>query len=522
MTGTTTFSWKQWLPFGLAMLLSVVYLVLFFQLDGPTFEDAAMLMRYADNLAAAEGIVWNPGGPHVDGATDFLFMLAVAALHKMGLGLDVAVRTLTLGAHLMTMGLVYGTLLHKNVSTWVAGVIAFWVGTGPGLVYVEAYFGTPFFALFGLAAFICFLRMMETELSLKWSVLMGMFGLLAALTRPEGNFLAGAMWIGLLLEHGIRRSRMVTLGFWAWFGTIGLAYFAWHWWYFGHPFPNPFYIKGGGSLHLGSLKAAFLNTLKMAVPLLPFLLLPIFRGAFRKRSFWHSLTPFIVFGLVWLLMSNAMNYGMRFQYVLFPMLAVVWAQWYTPETWKRWFPKYNGAAIMVLTLGMGYQFFSYAAGVRMPKDQRVSLGIELAELADKKYTMAVTEAGNLPFYSGWKAIDTWGLNDKWIAHNGIVTTEYLDEHNPQLIMAHLYWSPGVPRVGEYTDWNRMSDTLMDYVDRRNYEPVGWFGDDPNSTHAYFLNPACPDVDKIKAMIQSSPYSWYENGLPAEDFLKRAK
>jgi len=38
-------------------------------------EDAAILMRYAQHLAAGHGIVWNVGEPPVDGATDFLFML---------------------------------------------------------------------------------------------------------------------------------------------------------------------------------------------------------------------------------------------------------------------------------------------------------------------------------------------------------------------------------------------------------------------------------------------------------------
>ena len=47
-------------------------------LGGRPEEDAAMLLRYSKHLAEGRGIVWNMGEPPVDGATDFLFMAAVA------------------------------------------------------------------------------------------------------------------------------------------------------------------------------------------------------------------------------------------------------------------------------------------------------------------------------------------------------------------------------------------------------------------------------------------------------------
>ena len=58
------------------------YGVLYVDFRGPPFEDAAMLMRYAENLAAGHGIVWNVGEAPVDGATDFLFMSSVAGLDQ--------------------------------------------------------------------------------------------------------------------------------------------------------------------------------------------------------------------------------------------------------------------------------------------------------------------------------------------------------------------------------------------------------------------------------------------------------
>jgi len=42
---------------------------------GHPHEDAYILFRYAENLAAGHGIVFNVGGPRAEGATDFLHLL---------------------------------------------------------------------------------------------------------------------------------------------------------------------------------------------------------------------------------------------------------------------------------------------------------------------------------------------------------------------------------------------------------------------------------------------------------------
>ena len=111
-------SWREWLPLLVICGLSILYMLGFYHLDGPPFEDAAMIMRYAENLSAGHGIVWNPGEPPVDGATDFLFMVSVAALHKLGLSPEFAVRLLTLSAHLLTIALFVPVLTLIPAQAW--------------------------------------------------------------------------------------------------------------------------------------------------------------------------------------------------------------------------------------------------------------------------------------------------------------------------------------------------------------------------------------------------------------------
>src|SRR5271157_1860440 len=70
-----------WLVLGLLSLASL-YTISFVRSAPHPYEDAAMLMRYSENLARGHGIVWNVGEKPVDGATDFLVMVLVAGLVK--------------------------------------------------------------------------------------------------------------------------------------------------------------------------------------------------------------------------------------------------------------------------------------------------------------------------------------------------------------------------------------------------------------------------------------------------------
>src|SRR5574340_495000 len=150
----------------LVVLLAVTagYAVARVDFRGPPFEDAAMLMRYAENLAAGHGIVWNIGEAPVDGATDFLFMTTVAGLIRLGFSTGRAVRFLGLGGHVLTVLLVY----LANRKLWKGGVLisllaGSYLAVGTGLWYVAAYFGTPFFAFFVSVMWVLALMLIQAD-----------------------------------------------------------------------------------------------------------------------------------------------------------------------------------------------------------------------------------------------------------------------------------------------------------------------------------------------------------------------
>jgi len=190
----------------------------------PPAEDAAMLMRYAQHLAQGHGIVWNIGEPPIDGATDFLFMVTVAAVHRAGVPLEAAVHVLTVASHFLTVALIYLAVRHvQGAGAFPAVASALYVAVGPGLPLAAAYFGTPFFALGATAAWIAAQRVLlgERRTVLDCAVF-AIVGLVAGLTRPEGVLIAIFMLVGLCIPLPFRDARRLLLTFACVFGESSI------------------------------------------------------------------------------------------------------------------------------------------------------------------------------------------------------------------------------------------------------------------------------------------------------------
>lgn len=528
----------------LLLLIAAVagYAVLFVDFNVPPFEDAAMLMRYADHLAHGHGIVWNIGAQPVDGATDFLFMVVAAALIRAGMAIGRAVRLLGLGAHLLTVLLVY--LVNRRL--WKAGAVlsfvsALYLGVGAGLWYVAAFFGTPFFGLFAAITWTFALVLIETDEPPIWlSVAFAVSGLLTGLIRPEGVLLAGLMLLAVILMRGWRRSGQTMLVFVMVMLVLGGAYFLWHWEYFGYPLPNPFYKKGGGLLHWDSFWESLSNLIRFAGPFSLAFLLGLRSARTRRQTLAFAL-PLVLFAVAFILVSNETNFGGRFQYALWPLvllsyfplvrgldreLAVVWPSSDQVMPRLAWLLASMALGYALLTYGMAQSctltIAQQRCGVAYEADGRYDLGKSLAEYQDKGYVLATTEAGLLPLYSNWTAVDAWGLNDSWIAHHGEVTPEYLDQYKPALIVFHAYFSPLVPpRLNEKNfaqDWFRMTITLKNYAEARDYILAAAFGDSPYETHYYYVRRDLPDSDRIAHAISTmKDYYWYASGRKAINY-----
>ncbi len=482
------------------------------------YEDAAMLMRYAVHLGQGHGIVWNVGEPPVDGATDFLFLLSAAGLVRLGLAVEVAVRLLTLVAHLLTVALVYlGARRLAGAPPWAAALSAAFLAVGPGLRYAAAYFGTPFFVLFACLTWLAAMALAGRGVTHGRAAVFAFSGLALGLTRPEGVILTALMLLSVVFLRGRKESREAILWFVGVFGLLGGAYFLWRWRYFGHPLPNPFLKKGGGRFYPTSARESVQFVIAQGLPFLAPVLAALSFEKTRRRAL-ALLIPVGGFALAFLLISNAMNFGGRFQYALLPVVLLSWwplAADLLPEFRLPRFEELSRearrAAVLVGVFAAGAAvWYSHerSRGITYSEDGRYAVALALRSFAERGYTLATSEAGLLPLYSRWKTIDTWGLNDLWITHHGGVTDEYLDRSRPEVVMFNGPW-PGKAPAGA---WEEMAARLHRYANNRNYVLAAAFGEDFGGwANFYYVRRDAEAGAEIVRRIRAADYRLWVNG-----------
>jgi hypothetical protein len=238
---------------GCAWTLSLDYLA----------DDAFISFRYARNLAGGHGLVYNPG-ERVEGYTNFLQVVILAAAHRLGRDLVVTGRAISLLGGIAGVVLAWA-LARRALARWpeLALLAALLVAVNP---YHAAWAGagletTLFTALLAAAA----LPLVGAPLTPGRFLAASGAALLLALTRPEGVALYGILAAcGVAGARGDVRSRVRLLrpGL-ALFALAGGAYFLARWSYFGDLLPNTFHAKsafttnhiGRGLAYLGGFAA---------------------------------------------------------------------------------------------------------------------------------------------------------------------------------------------------------------------------------------------------------------------------
>ena len=497
------------------------------------FEDSLMLLRYADHLAHGAGIVWNIGEKPVEGATDFLFLISVAGVMKaMHLHPILACRLLLTVCQALGVGLLYfGTRRVFGAGRVLAASLALFYAMGPGEVYVTGGFSPPFYGLMALAAWFFACRAVVDGPDTASAVGFGVFALLTGLTRPDGVFLALFMAAAVWYFLGRRALRMLAIagGIFAVFGGM---YFLWRYNYFGYLLPNPFYKKGGGHLYPASLRFSLSSTLKMILPVTPFLWFAAFRKDLQRRVI-YVLIPVVCFACMWILLTVENDWNARFQFVGLPI--VLFSIPYLasglkeelPERWQTWSRWMSVSTVLAVVVGSGLYWKVMMPPVTPDGSSIHEIAAGLAPLKGRDYTMAVTEAGTLPYFSGWRTIDAWGLNDAHIMHdpNGM-TDAYLDESRPAIIMYHV----GMENHDELRHvWlgdgglvsgpPRFNGPLSRYAVTHNYELVARWGAQPCNVHIWYVRRDIPDFAAIKAIILRQPHFFLDGGAIATNYMQ---
>jgi arabinofuranosyltransferase len=537
--GATRWSLTDSLLLGALLLITLLWIVFRFDWHATPIEDAAMLLRYAENFANGHGIRWNIDDAPVDGATDFLYMVATGALARVAhIGVVTASRILVLGSEIVSVGLVFAAgrrILGGN--RWLCAAVAAYLIAGPAIKIAEGCFGAPVFAAALLCCWCATLLYADRSHSWGYALAAALLAFLSGLIRPEGVLIAMILLAATVYRTGIARAIPLVVSFVSVFALLGGPYFLWRWHYFGAPLPNPFYVKGGGHLYPSSVVAAVKNLSQLLFPVVP--LIPLGWVSPRTRRLTGSLLIALAgFTLMWGLLNNWNNHFMRFQYAIVPIVLVTvpgllvdpkaiglpgWAS--LPVIGRR---AVAIAAVLATLASMEYidtrlRFQDVAFGMQV-------FAQRLQPFASRGHSIAVTEAGVLPLYSQWHAIDGLGLNDAYIAHHGKGSvSDYLEQHPPDVVMVHLD-ATDVPRAellvmlqgGEpipgtpYEAFTRMGA----FANRHRYTLAAAYGSWECNLHVYWVRPGIPDYDAIVSTIRDHPYVFLDNGQLAEDYRDR--
>lgn len=246
-------------------------------------EDAAILYSYSRNLAETGIISYNQGGVRAEGATDFGWMVLIAALHKLGISNHLSSAILNVffvllfGYRLQSLPKRLNLVIRKgNLAISMAAFIGIIYLSGGAISGIGGFSSIAQMSLLGIIFVSSLFRVHD--------VLFVLSGACYVLLRPDSigyytilvaSFLLyrlvydaqskGAKFSGFSSQL---RLALYALAFWrpASDGnpyvylrkaSIPILIFAAYWplraWYFSNPFPLPYYVKQSQAAGLGPM-----------------------------------------------------------------------------------------------------------------------------------------------------------------------------------------------------------------------------------------------------------------------------
>jgi len=424
------------------------------------FDDAMISMTYARNFAAGAGLVWMPGEAPVEGYTNWLWTMWMAALHLLPLPeskISLAVMLSGVGILLANLLVVWALIRRLDLRSPVFSIYAlagvafcypliFWTlrGMEVGLVCLV-------FNLCLLAA----LRFVETQRP-KHLVALAVWTSLGSLVRPD--FVVPAGSLVLVVVALVPRSRwlriITTMAL-----MVGLPLAA-QWLfrivYFEDVMPNTYYLKVVGHDLSARLQVGFAACWKAIVRgLWPLLLLAgvslVRRSEIRKPLPLMLLVSFLsqsaysiyVGGDAW---EDAVLFANRYLSVVLPALILLSARGCERvcegleagvdallgrlgERGVRWLesplrgalvaPVATALCFFLAWVPLNRRHFVRWYEVGPPNvayDHAMSrMGLRIREATPPDTVIAVVWAGAVPYFAHRKAVDILGKNDPVIA-----------------------------------------------------------------------------------------------------------
>jgi len=430
-----------------AAAAALIYLQYRQSLGGYMSDDAFISFRYASHLADGLGPVWSPGD-RVEGYTNFGWVLALATGQKLGIDPRYGARLLGFAGAIATVAMI-PLLVAQLRAAWtarwwlVAGGAALATALNTGFV-IWTFGGLEVTAVaFLLAAALTALLWEERTERRPW--LSALLFAAAAITRPDSVVVFALAGAAKTARVATTRSRRDARDLALWAAVFALpfaAYWGWRWSYYGHFYPNTYYLKTDRNvdfLHRGWLYAwHWISRYSM------WLALAALFGAWQeRRNAYRPLTTLLVVVGGWTAYVALLTGGdwmpyFRFFAAMLPLAYVLMLEGAlrifdalldaraAPRRWALPALAVFAAAVAITAIAprdaaraRQPEAFAGSHGVlpgSVNMEGQREIGLWLRDNLPADEAVAQIATGIVPYYSDLPTIDMLGVNDVHIAH----------------------------------------------------------------------------------------------------------
>lgn len=439
----------RWLLLGVAAVALVVHSLAY---DFVT-DDAYISFVYARNFAEHGELVFNLG-QYVEGYTNFLWTLLLGLGMLVGIPPEILAKVLAAICAVVTLYVVFGTVervLGRN-SPW-ATLPALLLASSSGFAcWTSGGLETQLFTM------LCTLALAGVVAAEDVAGDRKLYGAgialaLAAMTRPEGLLVAGVLGIVRLVCNVVARRRIVggpELVAAGCFLVVWAPWFVWRYWYYGHLFPNTYYVKASGTWASPQLAAdmrkaggyyiwVWLNQTKLLYAL-PIVTVGLVAARPRTPRFALCLSCALLAAVYvpYTISVGGDFMGLhRFIMPLFVIAAIAlvlgmeWLVARVPERARRWIGLVaalgvlGGFAVTQVELtrkSVAWGNFRADRGIDTPAflivytEDRATIGRAMERCFRPDDFSIVGGAGAQPYYGRMRSIDVFGLVSERVAH----------------------------------------------------------------------------------------------------------
>ena len=435
-----------------------------FQLRHFVIDDAFISFRYARNFVEGHGLVFN-AGERVEGYSNLLWVLAVAPFLRAGVDPLAAARLLSVLCVVATFVLLLRVSVELNGSVDEQGALCA-MGLSLNSSFVLWMLGGLETQLMALCV-TALLWAVWHERDKPLPALSAALSAAIVFVRPEGVAYGAAAGLALVAARVVSGRRVR----WAWMWPLGAGlgafagYTIWRFWYYGSALPNVFHAKSGGTLFQAGEGVGYVWSFVSTYGHLAFIALPLVTWLTRPRA-----RPLLAVAGVLAAAGVAFAVyaggdwmpGHRFVVPLMPMAYLLLQEGVRDVLHaldRASAPRVAGLAGVA---GWTLLFAAHCAHFPWAQEQAHSFGTEhqlaraagvlLARRAMPGSSVAVADAGAIPYFSRLRTIDRRGLMDTHIAR--LPRSDFMwkcDEpyvlaRKPDYIESQLHIAAGLARL----------------------------------------------------------------------------